>query len=809
MNELFLTVINMSLIASYVILFVILVRLLLRKAPKVLSYSLWGVVAFRLIIPFSFESIISLLPRNMNTSPIPPDIIYQHSPKIYSGIEAVDTAVSDFLPQPAVDASVNPLQVYVKIGSYIWVIGTVALLVYSLVSVLRLKRQLKRAQLIETNIFVAKNLKTPFVLGLIKPKIYLPDGLNTLEKSYIIRHEQTHIHRKDHIIKVLAFLILSAHWFNPLVWIAFRLMSMDMELSCDQRVIKEMDKDVIKPYANSLLSLSTDGYIMNGGPLAFGEGDVKGRIKNVLNYKKPRFWIIVISVLVVVTLFVGLLSNPKSSTTLISDSNDVANDIDFNFMDVNNDDQNTSYAWDYINKDIVVPTVPELSLDQPVGVDMVELNYASDDIIIFHDFFGLFVYDLNTGQIIRSLDLKPINCHYTQGDYYCVVTVSMDGNTVQLHPISSENMYIYTVSDNTLEETIYEPDESIDDSFGSQFVSIEKVVDSTSLGLYSHHAVRFSTDDYGYIYTEDGTIGRLTYVRGNTAYKLFDNMSGTYMNQKYDFMFEIPSNWQGKYKVIENDRRISFVYTEDIFEDGSYQELFNISVITKKEYEKLLKDELMLGILLVEKDNQAYVLYTPLDLAIMDPEKQEEYRQLLLSHDEIRLRFSLKNHSIDQSVVEERNPNEFISDNVTTNDDDNILIIPGFSEDEIAAASKVVEKYFQAVQEKDNEAARKTLMSSYVENHPSDVYNEGETLTLLSIDYSEDDDNERKNFVKYNEGKTLGSDIEDVIVLRVGFDVELSEGVASPFDEGVTNWIVILVRDGNEAPWLIADMGYR
>ena len=314
MSELFLTVLNMSLTASYVILFVILIRLLLKKAPEVISYALWGVVAFRLIIPFSFESMFSLMPRNTNAVPIPHDIIYQQSPQINSGIEVIDSIVSQSLPAPTVGASVNPLQIYVEIGAYIWILGIIALIVYSFVSILILKRQLKSAQLIEKNIFEAKNLKTPFVLGLIRPKIYLPVGLNASERSYILLHEQTHIHRKDHIIKVLAFLTLSIHWFNPLVWIAFMLLNTDMELSCDEKVLKEINDDIKKPYANSLLSLATGRHILNGSPLAFGEGNVRGRIKNVLNYKKPRFWVIVVAIIAVIVAGIGLLSNPMKKS---------------------------------------------------------------------------------------------------------------------------------------------------------------------------------------------------------------------------------------------------------------------------------------------------------------------------------------------------------------------------------------------------------------------------------------------------------------------------------------------------------------
>ena len=185
-----------------------------------------------------------------------------------------------------------------------------------------LKKQLKNSDLIEENIFEVKNLKTPFVLGVIKPKIYLPPGINAEEKKYILLHEQTHIQRKDHVIKILAFFILSIHWFNPLVWIAFILMSTDMELSCDERVLKEMNEDIKKPYANSLLSLAAERHILNGSPLAFSEGNVKGRIKNVLNYKKPRFWVVVIAIILVVGVTIGCSTNPIN-TAKPSNPNDI------------------------------------------------------------------------------------------------------------------------------------------------------------------------------------------------------------------------------------------------------------------------------------------------------------------------------------------------------------------------------------------------------------------------------------------------------------------------------------------------------
>lgn len=327
MSELFLTVLNMSLTASYVIIFVMLIRLLLKKTPKIISYALWSVVAFRLIFPFSFESIFSLMPRNTNTVPISHDIIYQQNPQFNSGIEVVDSFVSQSLPVPIIGASANPLQIYVGTVSYIWVLGIIALLVYSIVSILALKRQLKTAELIEKNIYEANNLKTPFVLGLVRPEIYLPVGLSVEERGYILLHEQTHIQRKDHIIKVLAFLLLSIHWFNPLVWIAFMLMSADMELSCDERVLNEMNDDVKRPYANSLLSLATGKHILNGSPLAFGEGNVSWRIKNVLNYKKPSFWVILLAIIIIVVISIGLLTNPKKQESILYAENTTSYEI--------------------------------------------------------------------------------------------------------------------------------------------------------------------------------------------------------------------------------------------------------------------------------------------------------------------------------------------------------------------------------------------------------------------------------------------------------------------------------------------------
>lgn len=313
LDKMFLQVLNMSFTASIVILFVLVARLLLKNAPKSFSYALWSVVLFRLICPYSFESIFSLLPTKV--TPISKNIVYMTVPKIDTGISAINNAVNTSLPAATPYASVNPLQIWVFLGRTVWILGIAILLLYSIVSLLRLHKQLRNAVHEKDNIYLAEGLETPFVMGLFRPKIYLPTTLSREEKGYILFHEQTHIKRFDHMVKILSFFVLCMHWFNPLVWLAFFLSNRDMEMSCDEAVIKEMGNDMKKEYSSSLLSLATGKRIVGGIPLAFGEGDTKGRIKNVLNYKKPAFWVATVLVIAVIGVSVGLMTNPKEDGT--------------------------------------------------------------------------------------------------------------------------------------------------------------------------------------------------------------------------------------------------------------------------------------------------------------------------------------------------------------------------------------------------------------------------------------------------------------------------------------------------------------
>ena len=315
MAKIFLSVLNMSITGAFVIAAVCLARLLLKKAPKIISYCLWAVVAFRLIFPFSIESVLSLMP--FKAAPIPTDIAMQPVPRIDSGISFVNNAVSRVLPAATPNASVNPLQIWTAIGGYIWFFGVAIMFIYGVTSYILLKRKIRVAVHVETNIYEADNIKSPFVLGIIKPKIYMPVGLSEKEREYILLHEQTHIKRRDYIVKFAAYFIFCLHWFNPLAWAAFLLMGIDMEMSCDERVLKNMGGDTKIDYSRSLLSLATERRIIGGSPLAFGEGGVKQRIKNALNFKKPSRVIVLCAVALVAVLSAGFAVNRVINAPLI------------------------------------------------------------------------------------------------------------------------------------------------------------------------------------------------------------------------------------------------------------------------------------------------------------------------------------------------------------------------------------------------------------------------------------------------------------------------------------------------------------
>ena len=314
MNELFLKIINMSISASWLVLAVLILRFVLKKAPKWINVLLWGIVAIRLICPFSFESTLSLIP---SAETIPLNIGMDTTPTINSGISAINNAVNPIISQsntPMAGSSVNLLQITIGIYEYIWIFGMIALALYTAISYWRLRRKVDTAVRYKDNIFQSENVSFPFVLGIIKPRIYLPFKMNGQYLEHVVAHEQAHICRKDHWWKPLGFLLLMIHWFNPLMWLAYVLLCRDIELACDEKVIKELGNEQRGDYTQALVACSVNRRMIAACPLAFGEVSVKERVKSVMNYKKPAFWVIIISVIVCVGVAVCFLTNPKQDS---------------------------------------------------------------------------------------------------------------------------------------------------------------------------------------------------------------------------------------------------------------------------------------------------------------------------------------------------------------------------------------------------------------------------------------------------------------------------------------------------------------
>jgi beta-lactamase regulating signal transducer with metallopeptidase domain len=324
MEELFLKVLNMSITATYVLIAVLVLRLLLKRVSKWISYSLWSLVLFRLVCPISLSSAFSIFGRlgkaastGSGIEHIPMDIGMMAAPLVDIGVTSANTVINHVLPAATPAASVNPMQILLFIGTCIWLAGFALMLIYSVISYLRLKNRMREATLLSGNVFVTDKIASPFVCGLIKPKIYLPFGLSENERDYVLRHEKTHIARRDHLIKPLAFFVLSVHWFNPFIWLAFILMSRDLEMSCDEKVVSKLDPEGKAGYSTALVHLAIKRPILAGSPLAFGESGAKGRVKNVLNYKKPAFWVLVIAVAAVVLAALCLLTNPSNTSGLL------------------------------------------------------------------------------------------------------------------------------------------------------------------------------------------------------------------------------------------------------------------------------------------------------------------------------------------------------------------------------------------------------------------------------------------------------------------------------------------------------------
>ena len=347
MSEAFLKVVNMSISASWLVLAVLALRLILKKAPKWVNVLLWGIVAIRLICPFSIESALSLIP---SAETISPEIMKDWTPEISTGIEPLDQVVNpvistSFAPEPS--ASANPLQILIPVAANLWLLGVIIMLTYTAISYLTLRRKLRTAVIMRSNIFQCETVSSPFVLGIVKPRIYLPYTMDGKNLDHVVAHEQAHIRRKDHWWKPLGFLLLTVYWFNPLMWVAYILLCRDIELACDEKVIAELGNEQRADYTQALVACAVNRRMIAACPLAFGEVGVKDRVKSIMNYRKPAFWIIVTALVLCVVVAVCFLTDPNPSREFSMNGSNVSGldpeDIVERIMDI--EDINNSNVY--------------------------------------------------------------------------------------------------------------------------------------------------------------------------------------------------------------------------------------------------------------------------------------------------------------------------------------------------------------------------------------------------------------------------------------------------------------------------------
>jgi len=315
MAAVFLKLLNLSISASWLVLAVLVLRLISKRSPKWMNVLLWGIVALRLMLPFSIESALSLIPSAETVSPAV--VQFDPAPTITSGVNIIDNAVNPSLSEhfaAVPTANVNPLYAGAYIAGWAWLIGLAAMLAYALVSYLRLRRRVSVSLRVRENIYLCDAISSPFILGVVKPRIYLPSTLDEVQRQNVLAHEQAHLARRDHWWKPLGFALLAVYWFNPVLWLAYALLCRDIELACDERVIRDMNETAIKTYSTVLLACSVPRKAVVACPLAFGEVGVKERVRNALHYKKPAFWVVAASVTVCIVVAVCFLTDPEHET---------------------------------------------------------------------------------------------------------------------------------------------------------------------------------------------------------------------------------------------------------------------------------------------------------------------------------------------------------------------------------------------------------------------------------------------------------------------------------------------------------------
>lgn len=549
-NRVFLQIVEMSLTAGIVILVVLLVRLLIKRLPKSFAYALWIVVAFRLVVPTAADSGISIFnlftvgSTEDKSSEITGDKgiaieMVKDSPNITDknvadaiNVEpntetAGKTAGSTFILREVPDSARNIS--FVSKMALIWIAGIMTLVSYTVIAHIRIRRRIRYSIRLRDNVYECDNIRSPFVIGIVSPKIYLPFRLQETEQQCILAHEWCHIRRRDDLVKSFAYLLAVVYWFHPLVWAAYRLMCIDMEMSCDEKVISGFTVDMRKEYSRLLLAFAANKRQFPASPLAFGEESTMKRIKNILHYRKAAQWKLIVGAAVLVLTMAACATDasvegaiaPVPETTFVTRNG-------------------TENVTDVSENDIVVELYHTVEHHQAqwaenskFDLEFYSLDYADSDRIVFHISSGLFAYDLKSQRLTRSIDLKALRCQEVQTGGECEVAVYQNSDrqlraVIRPYPYSDADSYVYDMESDEL--YTYDPalldDYVLFEGFASKYDPA--VSEAMRTWRAAANVLPLGENSYGALYWGPGPdLVNLSYEAGDQKWTVFHKDQAT------------------------------------------------------------------------------------------------------------------------------------------------------------------------------------------------------------------------------------------------------------------------------------------
>ena len=562
LNQLFLKIIEMSVLASFIIVFVLIIRFLLKGFPKSYTYILWGVVAFRLIIPSSVSSNISVLNVSVNwfaaieseQKTVTPESMNLYNSFIGESTQGLEPTIDSHINKSGPILNYEPSQQekdfseesngtkawHVKtidVFVYIWLTGILMLVFYSIVSAIKIKNKLKYSIKLYNNVYECDGIRSPFIFGMLRPKIYIPFRLSKEQQQCILLHEEYHIKRKDYLVKIFASFLTIIYWFHPLVWISYYLMCCDMEMSCDEKVISELNFDMKKEYSRLLLAFAANKRQQTANMLAFGKEHTMKRIKNIMSYQKPQKWKTLAGATVLIITMAACATDAQENHDIstVAEKTDITeNDNKTNTIqaEITSDTKKES-------TDLIAHQPAQWAQNSMFDLELCTLDYADENKIVFHISSGLFAYSLNENRIMTSLDLQALNCQEVQTGGPCKIEVYTAGENglkavIAPYPYKDEGKYLYhfdtdelIMYDNAALEG-YEPFIHLVSKYDLE--NLDEIGISDSIWKISEKVVEFGNNTYGVLHYDDIHLNTMKYTMNEETWELFDAGQATQPN---------------------------------------------------------------------------------------------------------------------------------------------------------------------------------------------------------------------------------------------------------------------------------------